>query len=249
MAKRKKRSTGAAGRGGNAKPPSAPPSTLPPKPRPASRTRAWGIGAGAFAALLVAAAALFYQSNRSSVESARPAVEPVALKAPSAEYVGRGECAGCHSKESEAWRGSDHDLAMQTADYKAVLGDFGDAKFQYAGTTSTFHRRDGKFYVNTDGPDGKLHDYEIKYAFGIRPLQQYLIELPGGRMQALGIAWDSRPGAQGGARWFHLYPGQNIKGGDPLQELRSVLIEPGTQCLFCHAPGYRQPFGSTKERT
>ena len=84
----------------------------------------------------------------------------------------------------------------------------------YAGTTSTFSRRDGKFFVNTDGPDGKLADYEIKYAFGVHPLQQYLIELPGGRMQAFGIAWDSRPKAEGGQRWFHLYPGQNIKAGD-----------------------------------
>ena len=44
---------------------------------------------------------------------------------------------------------------------------------------------DGKYFVNTDGPDGKLADYEIKYTFGVHPLQQYLIEFPGGRMQAL----------------------------------------------------------------
>ena len=67
---------------------------------------------------------------------------------------------------------------------------------------------------STDGPDGKLADYEIKYTFGVHPLQQYLIELPGGRLQALSIAWDARPKAQGGQRWFHLYPGQNIKAGD-----------------------------------
>ena len=45
------------------------------------------------------------------------------------------------------------------------------------------------------------------YTFGVEPLQQYLIELPGGRLQALGIAWDARPKEQGGQRWFHLYPG------------------------------------------
>ena len=123
-------------------------------------------------------------------------------------------CAECHAKEQAAWHGSDHDLAMQVAGENAVLGDFANAQFKYAGTTTTFLRRDGKFVVNTDGPDGKLHDYEIKYAFGVHPLQQYLIEMPGGRMQALSIAWDSRPKAQGGQRWFHLYPGQNIKAGE-----------------------------------
>ena len=77
---------------------------------------------------------------------------------------------------------------------------------KYAGTTSTFFRRDGKFYVNTDGPDGTLLDFEISYTFGISPLQQYLIELPGGRLQALGIAWDSRPKAKGASAGFISIP-------------------------------------------
>ena len=42
-----------------------------------------------------------------------------------------------------------------------------------------------------------------------------LIALPGGRLQALGIAWDSRPKDQGGQRWFHRYPDQKLKPGDP----------------------------------
>ena len=55
-------------------------------------------------------------------------------------------------------------------------------------------------------PDGKRADFEIKYAFGLYPLQQYLIELPAGRIQAFGLAWDARPAAQGGQRWFDLIP-------------------------------------------
>jgi hypothetical protein len=55
-----------------------------------------------------------------------------------------------------------------------------------------------------DGLDGKLADFEIRYTFGIALLQQYLIAFPDGRMQALGIAWDSRPKDKGGQRWFHL---------------------------------------------
>ncbi len=246
MAKRRKRSTGAAGRGGNAKASSVPPPDPTPTPKPASRTRAWGIAAASIAVLLVAAGAFFYQSSRSSVEGARSAVDPIAVTSPSAEYVGRGACAACHPKESEAWRGSDHDLAMQAADDKTVLGDFADAKFQYAGTTSTFFRRDGKFYVNTDGADGKLHDYEIKYAFGVRPLQQYLIELPGGRMQALGIAWDSRPKAQGGARWFHLYPDQNIKAGDPLHWTGNSQTW-NFQCAECHSTNLKKGYDARSD--
>jgi predicted CXXCH cytochrome family protein len=97
-----------------------------------------------------------------------------------------------------------------------VLGDFGGATFSYNGITSTFVKRDGTFHVSTDGPDGKLHDYRIEYTFGVHPLQQYLVALRGGRYQALGIAWDSRPRSRGGQRWFHLYPDENIAHDDEL---------------------------------
>ncbi len=131
-------------------------------------------------------------------------------------YVGQQVCGRCHQEEQKRWTGSHHDHAMQVANDQTVLGDFNNAQFTYYGLTSTFYKRDGKFMVRTDGPDGALHDYEIKYTFGIHPLQQYLIEFPGGRFQALGIAWDSRPKEQGGQRWFHLYPNENITSTDSL---------------------------------
>ena len=74
-----------------------------------------------------------------------------------------------------------------------MRGDFHDARVDYAGVTTRFFQRDGKYFVRTDGPDGKLADFEVKYTFGVEPLQQYLIELPQGRLQAFSIAWDSRP--------------------------------------------------------
>src|SRR5438309_9307782 len=100
---------------------------------------------------------------------------------------------------------------MQHASASSVLGNFDDAGFDYYGVHSRFFRQDGKFFVETDGPDGKLATFEVKYTFGVDPLQQYLIEFPDGRLQALSIAWDSRPKEQGGQRWFHLYSGEEIK--------------------------------------
>jgi len=135
---------------------------------------------------------------------------------------------------------------MQVADETSVLGNFANARFNYAGTTSTFSRRDGKFFVNTDGPDGKLADFEIKYAFGVHPLQQYLIEFPGGRKQALSIAWDSRSRAEGGQRWFHLYPGQNIRAGDPLH-WTGVSQNWNFQCAECHSTNLRKQFDAKSE--
>jgi hypothetical protein len=50
---------------------------------------------------------------------------------------------------------------MQPADASTVLGDFDDATFTYHDVTSTFFRRSGGYWVQTDDPDGKLHEYRI----------------------------------------------------------------------------------------
>jgi tetratricopeptide (TPR) repeat protein len=125
---------------------------------------------------------------------------------------------------------------MQPANEQTVLGNFENPRFSYHGTSSRFFKRDGKYFVNTDGPDGKLADYEIKYTFGVSPLQQYLIEFPGGRMQALSIAWDT-----GKKRWFHLYPTEKITHDDPLhwtgryQNWNSV-------CADCHSTNLQKNY-------
>ena len=164
-----------------------------------------------------------------------------------ASYVGQPVCGQCHQQAAERWRKSHHDLAMQPPTDVSVAGDFNNARFSYGGVTSTFSRPDGKFVVRTDGPDGTLHDYDVKYTFGIAPLQQYLIELPGGRIQALGIAWDSRPRAQGGQRWFHLYPGQNVTHRDELH-WTGLGQNWNYMCAECHSTGVRKHYDA-KNRT
>ena len=160
-------------------------------------------------------------------------------------FVGAEACSGCHPAETKAWRGSHHDLAMAEATEKTVLGDFGGATFTYGSVTSRFFKRDGSFFVNTDGPDGKLADFQIRYTFGVTPLQQYLIAFPDGRMQALGIAWDSRPKEKGGQRWFHLYPGQNVHASDPLH-WTGIDQTWNFQCAECHSTELRKNYDAAK---
>jgi predicted CXXCH cytochrome family protein len=131
-------------------------------------------------------------------------------------FVGVQACAGCHAAEFGAWKSSHHAQAMQPVEAAMVLGDFSGVELQHFGLTTTFFRAGDKFMVRTDGPDGTLHEYPVAYTFGVYPLQQYLIAMSGGRYQALGIAWDSRPKEQGGQRWFHLYPDEKLPAGDRL---------------------------------
>ena len=149
-------------------------------------------------------------------------------------YVGAATCAGCHQAETGAWQGSHHAQAMQPATAQTVLGNFGPSRFSENGITSSFFRKGGAYFVRTDGPDGKLADFEIKYTFGVYPLQQYLVPLDGGRLQALPIAWDARPRAAGGQRWFHLYAGQHVDHRDPLHWTRREQNW-NNRCAECHS--------------
>ena len=151
-------------------------------------------------------------------------------------FVGSETCIGCHQEAGTLWHGSQHAHAMAHANAKTVLGDFDDATFDYGQVTSRFFKKDGKFFVETDGPDGDLETFEIKYTFGLEPLQQYLIEFADGRVQSLTIAWDSRPKAQGGQRWFHLYPNEIIVHDDPLHWTK-LQQNWNFMCAECHSTG------------
>ncbi len=166
---------------------------------------------------------------------------------PAAAFVGAQACAGCHPQEHARWAESDHALAMQVASETTVLGDFADRRFAHGRVSTTFFRRDGRFMVRTDGPDGKLDDFEIKYTFGVRPLQQYLVELPGGRLQALSIAWDARPREAGGQRWFHLYPNETIDFRDELHWTRRQQNW-NYMCADCHSTNVRKNYDAAAAR-
>ncbi len=163
--------------------------------------------------------------------------ESIATTPPSsatATFVGAKTCAGCHQPETDLWRDSHHDLAMQHADGSTILGDFDDATFEKDGVVTTFFRRGDEYVIRTDGPDGALQDFPVRFTFGVDPLQQYLVDLPGGRLQAISIAWDTRPAEAGGQRWFHLYPDETIPAGDELH-WTGRLQNWNTMCADCHS--------------
>ena len=161
-------------------------------------------------------------------------------------FVGSTNCVDCHGSQYRAWKGSHHDLAMQHANEQSVLGDFNDANFTFSGVTSRFFRKDGEFFVNTDGRDGSVQDFEIKYTFGVTPLQQYLVEFPDGRLQALSIAWDSRPLDAGGQRWFHLYQDETIDHEDELH-WTGPQQNWNFMCADCHSTNLRKGYSATKD--
>ena len=152
------------------------------------------------------------------------------------DYIGDQQCKSCHASQYNDWLKSDHFKAMEKAEDSTVLGDFDQASYTADGVTTRFFKKDGKFIINTQGDDGKNHDYEVKYTFGHFPLQQYLVELPGGRMQATRASWDSRQ-----HKWFHQYAGQRIDYRDWLHWSGNAQNW-NTMCAECHSTNLQKNY-------
>jgi predicted CXXCH cytochrome family protein len=162
-----------------------------------------------------------------------------------AQNVGAAVCADCHAAETAAWKPSQHARAMMQASPASVLAKF-SGSFQYNGITSTFGRKGDDFVVSTDGADGNIHQYKVAYTFGVEPLQQFLVPFPGGRLQALPIAWDSRPAFRGGQRWFHLHPGERVDSKDVLH-WTGPAGNWNYMCAECHSTGLEKRYTSTSD--
>ena len=158
--------------------------------------------------------------------------QPVAA----ADFIGSEKCRTCHQPEYELWKGSNHYHAMEVASEASVRGDFNNATFERFGIVSRFYRKDSKFFVHTQGPEGVMGDFEITHTFGWNPLQQYLIPFPGGRMQCLPIAWDVK-----GKRWYHLYPDQPIAPKD-WQYWTNAALNWNGMCATCHSTNLKKNY-------
>ncbi|WP_310560510.1 tetratricopeptide repeat protein [Flavobacterium sp.] len=154
----------------------------------------------------------------------------------SGAYVGDQSCKKCHANEFNDWKHSDHYMSMLPPNDSTVKGDFNNVTFTADGVTSRFYKKGAKFYINTEGDDGKNHDFEIKYIFGYKPLQQYLVQFPDGRLQVPRLSWDVNK-----KKWFNQYAGQNIPSHDWLHWTGNAQNW-NTMCASCHSTNLKKNY-------
>ena len=187
---------------------------------------------GVVATAVIVLSVPFYLLKHKYLSSGSYGIQPK----PAAIFVGTRKCMDCHQKEYDKWRDSHHDHAMEVADENTVLGDFDNAVFENHGVTSRFYQKDGRFFVHTQGPDGKMDDYEVTHTFGWHPLQQYLVPFPGGRLQCLPLAWDVRE-----KKWYHLYPKEPLSPNDWLYWTNAGQNWNG-MCAECHSTNLKKSY-------
>jgi hypothetical protein len=123
-------------------------------------------------------------------------------------FVGSATCATYHQRKHHTWLGSHHERTHGGGNAANGSRGFCGRPGHGRGVTSTFHKKDGRYFVRTDGLDGKLHDYPSNSPLaGIR-CSNISSNSPAATCRALELAWHSRSEKQGGRRWFHIYPGE-----------------------------------------
>ncbi|KPC55353.1 multiheme c-type cytochrome [Amantichitinum ursilacus] len=211
-------------------------SATPAPPAAAGKARWW---LWLLAALVLAALAGFWVHQFRSQDSGPAAAMPTS--ALHAQFVDEQKCVACHSAQFGQWKDSHHAQAMKVASAQTVLGNFDNATFDYNGVTTRFYKKGAEFRVQTDGPDGKPGDFKVIHTFGLAPLQQYLIEMPGGRMQALGIAWNVDK-----KQWFHLYPHDKLTAADELHWTRPAQ-NANFMCVECHVTNMKRNYSAVDD--
>ena len=178
------------------------------------------------------------------------------------EYAGSAACRNCHVAEYENWLTSDHQVAMLPPTDSSVLGPFDGSTVRFHGIDTRFYRTDDAYWLETSTGEGR-ETFPVTYTFGAYPLQQYLVDVGGGHLQAFNVAWDSRIESEGGQRWFHLRDEvtqespffwtrhlQNWNGGcadchstnlqlnydSKTGEFQTTFAEPNVGCEACHGP-------------
>ena len=169
-----------------------------------------------------------------------------ALEVGPAHYVGAATCVGCHAQQQAAWHGSHHDRAMELPSAESVQGDFSGARFKHSGEAFEFVQINDGYAVRVSRVGQPTRTLRVAYTFGVHPLQQVLVDVGSGRLQALTVAWDCRPKSEGGQRWFHLHGQTQVPPGDPLH-WESPQYTWNSMCVDCHSTGVERQYDEAKD--
>jgi Tfp pilus assembly protein PilF len=161
-------------------------------------------------------------------------------------FVGSAVCVECHRAQGDAYLDSHHAKALVTPS-AAVNARFAGQRFSSKlGGTTTFSLRDGIPSVTTPMPGEKVATFPVRYVAGVWPLEQYVVATERGKLQSLGVAWDTRTAASGDSQWFHVYGSEGVAPSDalfftgPAQNWNHI-------CADCHSTWLERRYDSASD--
>lgn len=167
-------------------------------------------------------------------------------------FVGSETCGQCHQSELKQWETSHHAKAMMQPTAENVLGDFNQQIVIFDDVKTEFTKSEDGYFITTQMANAqngakKAKRYQVAFTFGYTPLQQYLINIGDGKLQAFDIAWDSRPTSEGGQRWFKLLPDEDTTAESPFHWSRQTQNW-NSRCADCHSTNLSKGYNPIYQR-
>ncbi len=143
-----------------------------------------------------------------------------------AGYLESTDCRKCHETNYASWHATFHRTMTQEAGPESVLGDFErNNTITYQGVRAEMVHKNGRYWMNLTGVDGKTEHLEIVRTVGSRRIQQYLMK-KGDTWVRLPIAYDLVQ-----RRWMHLNGSFFFPDGS---DYKQHVAEWNVNCVFCH---------------
>jgi tetratricopeptide (TPR) repeat protein len=231
----------------------------PAEPNRSSLTRwRWFVALMAGVSAVLCLVTRHHKSTTPEIEL-RPQTSASSTKPTPAAYAASSSCRECHADQFELWRSSHHALAQRPAAPRLDDPAFEPERTWGNGSAKTAIRKNGAAYeFLIAGLSGTQEVFHTDTVLGWSPLRQFLIPFPGGRMQALSLAYDPahndwfdifgaeqrRPGEWGhwtgrGMNWNSMCAGCHNtlvqKNYDEQTDAyHSTTVEQGVGCEACH---------------
>ena len=182
--------------------------------------------------------------SESGSDSAAPTDRPALAELdPQQGYAGSERCAPCHAEHFERWRSSHHAQAERPVDLELDTVAFeGKPAIEHGSTTSHVQHRDGRFEITTANGSGDEQTFVAQRVIGVEPLRQYLVETPGGRWQALSLAYDPA-----GDEWFDIFGEEDRRPGE-WGHWTGRGMNWNSQCADCHQTNFVKGYDDEHDR-
>jgi hypothetical protein len=160
-----------------------------------------------------------------------------------AAYAGSEVCGGCHGDQHTAWKASLHATAARIVQPDTVRASFsGQTVLWGDGARGTVRRVADTFEIETSEPGlQEPTHHRLAIVLGSRVIEQHLAGFPGGRFQALPVAYDLEA-----EEWFDLFPG-DPRGPQDWGHWTGRGMTANSECLFCHTTGFDRGYDAATD--
>jgi len=191
----------------------------------------------AFIVAVLAAGTISRRDARAPVSVSPPNIVSESRTQGFADYGGSASCRECHEEAFAGWAKSNHGLAERKVDFAADQIAFQTAQPMTDDLQDTTVGVDaGRLLVCTTSASGRRETNFIERVIGNDPLQQFLVAVPGGRLQTLEASWDIRR-----KQWFDSYGSEHRQAGE-WGHWTGRGMNWNSMCADCHNTALRKNY-------